>query len=80
MAKTVEDNTDKFVFDNAEELFPSPHTEPTFHQAMHLTKPVLETPEVEQDTDIKYHLQHDDKVTPEGEKETLSPDFLLSKV
>ena len=81
VAKTVADeHTDKFVFDDAEELFPSPHNKPIFHPTMHPAKPVLETLEAEQDADIKHHLQHDDQVTPEGEKETLSLDFLLGKV
>ena len=81
MVKTVEEeHMDKFVFNDAEELFPSTHIEPTLQPPMYPTKPVFNTPEAEQDTDIKHYLQHDNQVTPEREKEKFCPDFLLSKV
>ena len=61
MVKTVSDkHTDKFVFNDAEELFPlSPQNEPMFCPTMHPANPMLETMEVEQDTDIKHLLQND---------------------
>ena len=81
MVETVADkHTDKFVFNNVEELFPSPHNEPMFHPTMHPANSMLETTEAEHDTYIKNHLQHDDQVTPEEENQTLSLDFLLGKV
>ena len=43
--KIADKHTDKFLFDNAEELFSSPHNEPKFDPTMHPAKPVLETTE-----------------------------------
>lgn len=53
MIKTVEEeHAEKFVFYNAEELFPSINIEPILQPTVHNTKPVLETPDVESSTSM----------------------------
>ena len=47
------------MFDDAEELFPSPaHSEPNLCTTVQPTDPMLGTTEAEQDTDIEHNLQH----------------------
>ena len=58
--KVADKHTDKFVFDHAEELLPSPpHDEPKFCTTIHPTNPMLGTTEAEQDTHLEHLLQHD---------------------
>ena len=80
MVRTVEEeHVNKFVFDNAEELFPSTHIKPTLQPPIHPNELVFDKPKVDSATDMEHHLQHDNQVTPNRATETLHPDFLLSK-